>query len=354
MKVLIVNSHIPWGGLGQFSITLARGLAGQSGYKIYGLVTHSDGGRYRDFSGQTRKTVFVGNFPKFLKHLVVLSHIWRLKPDVIIINYNATVHFLLPLLPRIPVITVIHSDDPDYYRTALINQSLISAWVCPTPKTKQGLIAHAGNARLLTRIQVIPHGVTESSPFDKVLSMSTFNIVFVGALYEHKGVDLLPRILSGFMRNYSDFTLTIIGDGPLYESLAHEFSNLCFKNRVTLTGVLDSDKVRGIMRRSDVLLFPTRLEGFGLVVIEAMMEGCVPVVTNLNGITDSIIEHDESGLLVDKNDVPGFVNSLSKLYENRKLLQAMSKQSASIAVSKFSQKRMTEDYQILINKISTN
>ena len=40
-SILIINSHIPWGGLGQFTLSLARGLDSE-GYEVHGLVTHSN------------------------------------------------------------------------------------------------------------------------------------------------------------------------------------------------------------------------------------------------------------------------------------------------------------------------
>ncbi|MCK5538016.1 MAG: hypothetical protein KAI79_14420, partial [Bacteroidales bacterium] len=129
-KVLIVNSHIPWGGLGQFTLSLARGLSSKE-YEVYGLVTHSNKDNYNTFKSITNKTKYVGHLNKYIRYVSVLSYIWKLKPDAIVINYNAVIHFLLPFIPKTTVISIIHSDAEEFYRISMINQKYVDAWVAP-------------------------------------------------------------------------------------------------------------------------------------------------------------------------------------------------------------------------------
>lgn len=350
-KLLVVNSHIPWGGLGQYSIGLARAMSTLGEFEVFGLVTHNKAGNFESFSNATRSTKFVGNKPKLIKYPLILFYIWRLRPHVIIINYNAPAHFLLPFLPKTKILTILHSDDSDYYRIASINHTYVNAWIAPTPKTRRGIIEYLGANAPAERVHVIPHGVTWGTKRAKVRGEGRFEIVFAGALFRHKGVDLLPEIFSRFSMRHPDTFLSIAGEGPMRDALLRDFVRLNLQDKVSLTGLLSSEDVRDLFSQADVLLFPTRLEGFGLVVAEAMTAGCVPVLTHLEGITDSIVSSGTTGFLVEMNDIDSFVNCLSLLYEDRALLGMMSARATEVAREKFSLARMADNYTLLINNI---
>jgi glycosyltransferase involved in cell wall biosynthesis len=350
-KLLVVNSHVSLGGLGQYSISLANAVTATGLFDVFGLVTHSNTGRFPDFCRSTNKTAFIGTKKKIIKYGLILGHIWRLRPDVVVINYNASVHFLLPLLPKTKVISILHSDDQDYYRVAAINRSCVDAWIAPTPKTKDGLIDYLQCRQFNKKIHVIPHGVAESTIAKRAINPGKFKIIFVGALYKHKGVDLLPEIFSRFLQEHPNASLTIAGDGPMRDELLQEIRQLNLEDQITLAGAVSPESVRTLFHQADVLLFPTRLEGFGLVIAEAMMEGCVPVVTHLQDITDSIVSHGETGYLVNKDDIAGFVGCLSLLYNDRAQLGRMASRSAHRARERFSLSGMAKDYVDLFNRI---
>jgi glycosyltransferase involved in cell wall biosynthesis len=350
-KLLIINSHISWGGLGQYSIGLARAITELGEFDVFGLVTHSNTDRFHEFSSSTKKTFFPGEKLKLSRYWLTFWHIWRLRPDVIVINYNATVHFLLPFLPRTKIVTIIHSDDMDYYRIAAINRSFVDAWIAPTPKTGRGMLDYLKSDAVIKKVHVIPHGVAGPTMGQRDMSRARFEILFVGALYIHKGVDLLPEIFSRFLPNHPNATLTIVGGGPMRDRIIQDIQSRNLLSHIELTGVLTTEAVRAMYTRADVLLFPTRLEGFGLVLAEAMMEGCVPVATNLQDITDSIVSTGESGYLVEKDDITGFVKALSNLYNDRTLLSSMSERASEVAREKFLLSGMAKKYTSLFNRI---
>jgi len=138
-KVLIVNSHIPWGGLGQFTLSLADGLSKEN-YEVHGLVTHSNEDNFETFKALTHSTAYLGHLHKLFKYFVVFLLLWKTRPDVIIINYNGLIHFLLPFTPKSTIISIIHNDVDDFYRISKINHKFVNKWVAPTSGIKQGFI----------------------------------------------------------------------------------------------------------------------------------------------------------------------------------------------------------------------
>ena len=349
-KILIANSYIPWGGLGQYSINLAQ-IFKNAGYDVYGLVTHSKNELFNEFAELTIETVYFGDRNLFVKYFSILNFVRRIKPDFIFANYLPPIQFLLPLLEKSKIISVIHSDLPDFYRSANINHWFVDQWIAPTPRIKEGFFQYTGNHKILDRTSIILHGITKSTRTDRELNQGIFNIIFVGALYEHKGVDLLPEIFSSFHHACPNSHLTIIGGGIMELFLIEEFTIRGLNDHVTFTGVIPNLEVRGYYGISDVLLFPTRVEGFGLVIAEAMMEGTVPLTTLLPGITDAIVEAGFTGLLVEKNNINEFVHSLRQLYNSRSLLNQMSRAAMKDARERFGVEIMEKNYIKMLNSI---
>ncbi len=349
-KVLIVNSHIPWGGLGQFTLSLARGLVSKE-YEVYGLVTHSNEDNYNIFKSITKKIKYVGHQNKYLRYLTILQYLWKLKPDVIIINYNAVIHFLLPFIPKTKVISIIHNDVDDFYRISMINQKYVDAWVAPTPGIKEGFIKYSNFDRADEDTIVISHGIEKSNNICQENSNSPLTLAFVGAVYEHKGVDLLPAILEKVVQCIPNVKLFIIGEGKLKDELEDEFNRRNISSNVEFMGVISHEKVREILSTCDILLFPTRVEAFGLVIAEAMMEGAVPVVTLLPGITDATVDNGKTGYLVEKDNVDGFVKKVITLGKDRKLLSKMSLTAKAIAEEKLSLEKMSQNYDALMKNL---
>ncbi|MDO9207668.1 MAG: glycosyltransferase family 4 protein [Sulfuricurvum sp.] len=350
-SVLIVNSHIPWGGLGQFTLSLAQGLRAE-GYEVHGLVTHSDEDNFSTFKQLTSTTTYIGNLGKLAKYIAALKLLWKMKPDVIIINYNAVIHFLLPFIPKSMVIDIIHNDVEDFYRISKINHRYVNTWIAPTPGIKEGFINYAALERAEHDTVVISHGISESKTIRSAHDETQLNIAFVGAVYEHKGADLLPRIMEKILAVIPYAKLRIIGTGNLEPDLKNEFATKGLSENVEFMGVIPHELVRETLAQSDILLFPTRVEAFGLVIAEAMMEGAVPVVTLLPGITDATVEDGKAGYLISKDNGDAFAQRVIELGKDKSLLISMSHASKTAAMERLSLKTMSRNYSDLIRKVS--
>lgn len=342
-KVLIVNSHIPWGGLGTFTLSLIDSLKSND-YKVYGLITHSNEDNFKLFDEKVDENYYAGNFGKIKKYFSVLKYIYKIKADVIIINYNAVVHFLLPFLPKTKIIDIIHNDVEDFYRISNINSNYIDLWIAPTPGIKKGFIKYVNNDKNKDlKTKVISHGITTSIN-KKINNDDYFDLLFVGAIYEHKGADLLPEIFSKICQQHKGVRLNIVGDGKLKDNIENEFKDLGLQKDVIFHGVIPHNEVRSLMSQCQVLLFPTRVEAFGLVIAEAMMEGCVPIVTLLEGITDATVTNKKTGFLIEKDNIEEFCSKIQTLINDKDLYETLSKDTAEHAKKYLSLKTMGMNY----------
>jgi glycosyltransferase involved in cell wall biosynthesis len=122
-------------------------------------------------------------------------------------------------------------------------------------------------------------------------------LVFTGRLVPHKGVDV---ILEALAQLPSDVVLVVIGAGPRLPSLVGLSRRLGVEERVRFCPAVSDEELPLFLALGDVFVFPSqnRLEGFGLVVAEAMAAGLPVVVADMPGVRE-VIEPGKEGLLAE-------------------------------------------------------
>ena len=119
-------------------------------------------------------------------------------------------------------------------------------------------------------------------------------VLGVGRLVPVKGFDIAVRALPGLLARIPDARLVLVGDGPERPHLEGLAVALRVRHRLTITGTVDD--VPALLAAADILVVPSRNEGMGRVLVEAMALG-VPVVAAKVGGVASVIEPGRSGEL---------------------------------------------------------
>lgn len=149
-------------------------------------------------------------------------------------------------------------------------------------------------------------------------SNEVLSIVYAGQLIERKNVDTIIRAVSCCK---SRVELTIIGDGPMKNSLIELSRQLNVADYTCFCGKLSREKVVEKMRDADVFVMVSVNETLGLVYLEAMAQGCIVIGTKSEGI-DGIIEDGLNGFLVDPYDVKGLANRFDCIAHSSKRLNS--------------------------------
>ncbi|MEZ5615218.1 MAG: glycosyltransferase [Rhodocyclaceae bacterium] len=173
------------------------------------------------------------------------------------------------------------------------------------------------------RIAVIPMGadlrglfVPDGSP------RSRAEILFVGRLVPGKGVDVLLNALPAILARQPDAMLTVAGGGPEGENLAGMARRLGVDQRVSFIGPVPHASLADHYRRAALLVLPSREEGFGLVLAEALGCGCPVVASDLPAIRD-LLNDGEGGRLFRTGDAEGLATAVVELLENDALRNAL-------------------------------
>ena len=86
----------------------------------------------------------------------------------------------------------------------------------------------------------------------------------------------------------------IVGKGPEYKSIKKKIIELKLEKKVKMLGFLSKERLNKVWSKTDVLIMPSRVEGFGLVYIEAMSRG-IPIITSTQDAGKEINLHGKTG-----------------------------------------------------------
>ena len=142
------------------------------------------------------------------------------------------------------------------------------------------------------------------------LSPDAYVVAGVGRLVPIKGFDLLVAALAALAARVPDARLLLVGDGVQREALQAQAAALGVAGRLQICGA--ATDVIGVLSAVDVLAAPSRNEGMGRVLVEAMALGLPVVGTRVGGISDVIVD-GECGLVVPPEDPGALAEALIDL-----------------------------------------
>jgi glycosyltransferase involved in cell wall biosynthesis/putative methionine-R-sulfoxide reductase with GAF domain len=154
-----------------------------------------------------------------------------------------------------------------------------------------------------------------------------FNVLFVGQLRPYKGVDVLLNA----WRHVKNADLHIVGDGHEGASLRAMAADLGLDS-VHFHGAVTDAQLTDFYANAHVLALPStrKAEAFGLVLLEAMAAGCVPIASNLPGVSDVV---GTSGYTFPVGDSDALAALLVRLRDDPAGRQALGARAAGHAIA---------------------
>lgn len=192
-------------------------------------------------------------------------------------------------------------------------------------------------------IQVISHGRKY------VGTEKTIMIGIVSRLEKIKGIDLVVPAFAKIHKSFPDTRLLVVGDGSLREQMKEQAAKMRLTDVCKFTGRMGQDQLASCYDEIDILLMPSRSEGFGLTAIEGMARGCVVVASHIGGLPEVVCDGD-NGLLHQSEDIEDLTKKVSELIVSPKLMETLS-QNAVQTVGKFSFDRYAKAFNSLYDKI---
>lgn len=174
------------------------------------------------------------------------------------------------------------------------------------------------------------------------------DLVFLGRLVSQKGCDGLLQALSRLRSQGLTPNLTIIGDGP-DRAMLEALSCACnIAEQVRFTGTLQGSQLARELNRHRVLVVPSSYEEpFGIVALEGLACGCLPVVSERGGLVDAVGPH---GFTFPNGDDMALAEQLSHILGNLETAR-LRLNGVEEHLSNFQPKIVAERYIAVFNEI---
>jgi glycosyltransferase involved in cell wall biosynthesis len=171
-------------------------------------------------------------------------------------------------------------------------------------------------------------------------------ITYTGRLVSYKGLPLLLRVWEQVQRVHSGAMLLLVGSGGQdmhnCEAELREFVHTHrLQNSVRFTG--DVHNVHEYLQASDIFVFPTEKEAFGISLVEAMACGLPVIATPTGGIKDFLVDR-ENGLLVEAGSFEQLREGLQRLIRDASLAGTLGSAALLTAQSRFARGAVLQKY----------
>lgn len=358
MKIFVVCNKLGGGGAERVAALLATGFS-QKGHKVY-IITNLF--EKRDYS-VTNQVTLLQLFPKTSNRYrkwsgavpLLRKYIQAYSPDVIIgiMGSCALIGRLAAIGKKIPIIMTEHNvfERPEYipfsFTQKMFKFYLNRLYDCVTVLTEADKKVIGSR---LKRVYVMPNPLA-INPYTEICEKNN-KILAVGRLdgWFVKGFDLLIKAWGLIAANNPNWALEIAGTG---NSQSIDFLNKLIEE----SNIIDSVKLVGFQndvesmyRESSIFVLSSRYEGFGLVLVEAMSQGCACIACDFEGRQREIINDDKTGIICPRDNVNILAQSMQKLISDSQYREMLQK-NAPIRASHYELMKIIEMWEELLNKI---
>jgi glycosyltransferase involved in cell wall biosynthesis len=165
-------------------------------------------------------------------------------------------------------------------------------------------------------------------------------LLFLGRMVELKGIFDIPYIDDQLAEAGVKVEWTLVGDGPDKNRLQKNWNP---RAPVRFLLPQSNSQVLEICSQNDVLVFPSRFEGFPVALLEAMSAGLVPVVTDLpSGVPEVVFKHN--GYRIPMGFTAGFTTAIQEIDCDRERLESMSSAARDVVAKNFDIRNRAADY----------
>ncbi|MFL0805338.1 MAG: glycosyltransferase [Agarilytica sp.] len=182
---------------------------------------------------------------------------------------------------------------------------------------------------------------------------SSIRFTTIGSLIERKGVDVCIHTIKALITIGYRCSLTVIGDGPLRDTLKAQVETLGISESVNFIGE-QKDPFVWLKHCTDIYISCPNEEAFGLTFAEAGLAKLPVIATRVGGIPEVVV-HNKTGVLVDPGDHLALVNAAINLIEKPVHRKSLGKNGFRRVIKKFSinenRKRFEKLYVDTINEI---
>lgn len=336
MKILIYIHRFTGGGAERVAALWADGFS-NLGHEVIMVGLDIAPGSASYHTDSRVKKILIGfdksehRGKRITKRLVSLRKVLKTEnPDLAIglITSNSFELWLASLFLKIPVVNTEHNSFERPCDAPFTLKDKLEKFVL-TKLFKVNTLLTEADKRCLPSWQknvYVLYNPLALSPVDDLPSKSK-TIIAVGRIdaWHCKGFDLLIDAWSKVANRFSDWKLKIVGAGEesSVEFLKNKAREGCVENQFEICSF--SHNIEDIYRDASIFVLSSRYEGFGLVLIEAMSQGCACIACDYKGRQRELVKDGRDALVCNAGDVETIANDIALLISDVELRQRIQK-----------------------------
>lgn len=347
MNILLIATHFNPGGISRYCLNLAKGLK-QRGHNVW--VASCGGEWVKDLEDSGIKHKYIPIRTKSILSPKIFIAMLKLRPfireeSIQIIHANTRVTQMLAYLlykyEKIPYISSFHG-----FYNPKISRKMAKLCGLKSIAVSKAVKQHLVNDLSVDEAQVrvvyngIDAGQFSTSPKKRIdfgFSNDGLVIGILGRISEEKGHFLAVEAIENLSNKGRNVNLAICGKGKLEDRLRKFISNKAIAARVRIVDI-DADS---FLDNIDLLVVPSRKEGFGYAILEAFVKEVSVIGFNVGGISE-IIQDKSNGLLFFNYDDTSLSKTIEEIMCNDSL-RAQIIENAKKSIALFSLENMAQN-----------
>lgn len=169
-----------------------------------------------------------------------------------------------------------------------------------------------------------------------------FKLIYLGRLSSRKGTDLLPLIMQHLGSDFELHYTQHLDD-------RHFFSEVPF-NMKALNWGTTTEQIKIWLDQADALVFPSRMEGMPLAVLEAMARG-LPIICSDSASLPELVKNNFNGFLCSNENINEYITAIKYIKNNRNIWKEMSKNSYNYSYNRFGSYQSINKYINIYNNL---
>ena len=361
-NIVFLNTHFSWGGGENWTLMTARGLRDR-GYQVW-IAGRRQSKLMKRASRQNFKLKYVNlyNTLSCLNPVKIARFTGFLQAnniEVIFLNLSRDRKFGAICGRLAGLDKIIYRRGVDrplqqrIYSKLMYGRGLTDI-VVNSKATRENVLQNLSDIIPEDKIKLIYNGIKVEDRIEPDFSLrKKYNIgeqdnilINVGRLNSEKGHDLLIEAVKELNQELKNWKLLIVGEGPERDNIVRQIKKYDLSDKIILTGFVDN--VNDYLVQADLMVHTARIEGFGLVLVEAMAAK-LPVVAVAASNIPEIIKDGEVGLLAEKESPGDLAEKIKSLLQNKELRAEYGSKGKEYVKENFSISRMITEYEELIN-----
>lgn len=320
--IIIDNLEGTWGGAEDWVCKIALSLINRN-YDV--IIVGNTSQTYTEKS--LKQHVLYFEKDAFEMHFRLIEELMQRRRFILLNIWNSNLLWAASYIKKkfpadVKIVSVLLNDVESLYREQQVWDHSIDRYLCISSRIKNNLIDSYSiqEQKVFYRIPFVERKKITERKYtvegDEALAIAYPCRLVRG----QKRADLLPQFIAKLEERKINYVLNIVGDGTCEEEIRGYVEQNCLNNKVFMWGKLSREELFYFLNKQDIYLNFSEYEGMSLAMLEAMARGCVPVVTNVSGVADVIINR-KNGFISEVGDLDEMADNILFLDKNRTMLE---------------------------------